>query len=81
MLKPSFIKDLQVFSVDMCSILDVIMWFPSLLFLKATPFIARFMLSVPPDVKIISFSGVSAFMSSATFSLAFVRASFTGSLK
>ena len=53
-LNPSFSRDLQVSSTAGCSILDVIIWFPLLLYALAIPFIAVLSLSLPHEVKYIS---------------------------
>ena len=69
--KPFFSKYSQVCNTAWCSVFCVIMW--PLPFLNATPFIAKFILSVPLPVKIISLgSALSCF---AIFALASIIAS------
>lgn len=55
-----------MFMIEMCSRADIIMWVPFFWFLKATPFSARLLDSVAPEVNTISLGSLAP-IRSATF--------------
>jgi len=58
---------LQVLMTDMCSIWEMTMWLPSVLFRWARPFIARLMDSVAQEVKMISLASLALTRSATLF--------------